>query len=174
MNAFCCLKGSGKTTLLDAISGRLNHKDEFFGEVYVNGRQLKKEQFRDCFSYVPQVGFCCWLCALRFLSCEGSEAVGEMRSHLPVIFSGELGTKQLMNRMNERRLCEQGQELDNDGTDCVFLFSFPERHFVKLPHRARVSDLHGFTNSSETPQRLHPEEGLCFTAFPQQGRGSVA
>ncbi|NWR67086.1 ABCG5 protein, partial [Bucorvus abyssinicus] len=46
--------GSGKTTLLDAISGRLRHKDKFFGEVYVNGRQLKKEQFRDCFSYVPQ------------------------------------------------------------------------------------------------------------------------
>ncbi|XP_065486805.1 ATP-binding cassette sub-family G member 5-like [Caloenas nicobarica] len=46
--------GSGKTTLLDAISGRLGQKDNFFGEVYVNGRQLKKEQFRDCFSYVPQ------------------------------------------------------------------------------------------------------------------------
>ncbi|NXM52578.1 ABCG5 protein, partial [Illadopsis cleaveri] len=46
--------GSGKTTLLDAISGRLAHKDNFFGEVYVNGRQLKREQFRDCFSYVPQ------------------------------------------------------------------------------------------------------------------------
>ncbi|XP_035176059.1 LOW QUALITY PROTEIN: ATP-binding cassette sub-family G member 5 [Oxyura jamaicensis] len=46
--------GSGKTTLLDAISGRLGHKDSFLGEVYVNGRQLKKEQFRDCFSYVPQ------------------------------------------------------------------------------------------------------------------------
>ncbi|OXB65481.1 hypothetical protein ASZ78_014832 [Callipepla squamata] len=46
--------GSGKTTLLDAISGRLEHKNNFFGEVYVNGRQLKKEQFRDCFSYVPQ------------------------------------------------------------------------------------------------------------------------
>ncbi|XP_040409516.1 ATP-binding cassette sub-family G member 5 [Cygnus olor] len=46
--------GSGKTTLLDAISGRLGHKDSFFGEVYVNGRHLKKEQFRDCFSYVPQ------------------------------------------------------------------------------------------------------------------------
>lgn len=53
---FFCLKGSGKTTLLDAISGRLGHKDNF-GEVYVNGRQLKKEQFRDCFSYVPQVDF---------------------------------------------------------------------------------------------------------------------
>ncbi|XP_051471574.1 ATP-binding cassette sub-family G member 5 isoform X2 [Apus apus] len=46
--------GSGKTTLLDAISGRLGHKDNFIGEVYVNGRQLKREQFRDCFSYVPQ------------------------------------------------------------------------------------------------------------------------
>lgn len=46
--------GSGKTTLLDAISGRLEDKDSFFGEVYVNGQQLKKEQFRDCFSYVPQ------------------------------------------------------------------------------------------------------------------------
>ncbi|XP_009977508.1 PREDICTED: ATP-binding cassette sub-family G member 5 [Tauraco erythrolophus] len=46
--------GSGKTTLLDAISGRLGYKDNFFGEVYVNGCQLKKEQFRDCFSYVPQ------------------------------------------------------------------------------------------------------------------------
>ncbi|TRZ18134.1 hypothetical protein HGM15179_008986 [Zosterops borbonicus] len=46
--------GSGKTTLLDAISGRLAHKGNFFGEVYVNGRQLKREQFRDCFSYVPQ------------------------------------------------------------------------------------------------------------------------
>ncbi|XP_027579206.2 ATP-binding cassette sub-family G member 5 isoform X1 [Pipra filicauda] len=46
--------GSGKTTLLDAISGRLTYKDSFSGEVYVNGRQLKKEQFRDCFSYVPQ------------------------------------------------------------------------------------------------------------------------
>ncbi|NXO02128.1 ABCG5 protein, partial [Rhinopomastus cyanomelas] len=45
--------GSGKTTLLDAISGRLGHKN-FSGEVCVNGRQLKKEQFRDCFSYVPQ------------------------------------------------------------------------------------------------------------------------
>ncbi|NXK59823.1 ABCG5 protein, partial [Sylvietta virens] len=46
--------GSGKTTLLDAVSGRLGHKNNFFGDVYVNGRQLKREQFRDCFSYVPQ------------------------------------------------------------------------------------------------------------------------
>uniref|UniRef100_A0A8C9N515 ATP binding cassette subfamily G member 5 n=1 Tax=Serinus canaria TaxID=9135 RepID=A0A8C9N515_SERCA len=47
--------GSGKTALLDAISGRLGHKDNFFGDVYVNGHQLKREQFRDCFSYMPQV-----------------------------------------------------------------------------------------------------------------------
>ncbi|NXX42707.1 ABCG5 protein, partial [Tricholaema leucomelas] len=46
--------GSGKTTLLDAVSGRLGDKENFFGEVYVNGHQLKREQFRDCFSYVPQ------------------------------------------------------------------------------------------------------------------------
>uniref|UniRef100_A0A7M4FC28 ATP binding cassette subfamily G member 5 n=1 Tax=Crocodylus porosus TaxID=8502 RepID=A0A7M4FC28_CROPO len=46
--------GSGKTTLLDAISGRLRHKGNFFGEVYVNGNELKKDQFKDCFSYVPQ------------------------------------------------------------------------------------------------------------------------
>ncbi|XP_057263479.1 ATP-binding cassette sub-family G member 5 isoform X2 [Pezoporus wallicus] len=47
--------GSGKTTLLDAISGRLGHKDNLFGDVYLNGCQLKKEQFKDCLSYVPQV-----------------------------------------------------------------------------------------------------------------------
>ncbi|XP_065535590.1 ATP-binding cassette sub-family G member 5 [Lathamus discolor] len=46
--------GSGKTTLLDAISGRLGHKDNLFGDVYLNGCQLKKEQFKDCLSYVPQ------------------------------------------------------------------------------------------------------------------------
>ncbi|NXP77236.1 ABCG5 protein, partial [Ramphastos sulfuratus] len=46
--------GSGKTTLLDAVSGRLRHKENLFGEVYVNGHQLKREQFRDCFSYMPQ------------------------------------------------------------------------------------------------------------------------
>lgn len=67
---FFCWKGSGKTTFLDAISGRLGHKDNFLGEVYVNGRQLKKEQFRDCFSYVPQVDFCVYFCALCFLSCK--------------------------------------------------------------------------------------------------------
>uniref|UniRef100_A0A8C8RL22 ATP binding cassette subfamily G member 5 n=1 Tax=Pelusios castaneus TaxID=367368 RepID=A0A8C8RL22_9SAUR len=46
--------GSGKTTLLDAISGRLRYKGNFFGDVYVNGHELKKEQFQDCFSYVLQ------------------------------------------------------------------------------------------------------------------------
>lgn len=58
------LKGSGKTTLLDAISGRLKDKDNFFGEVYVNGHHLKKEHFRDCFSYVPQVNLHICLCVL--------------------------------------------------------------------------------------------------------------
>ncbi|XP_077138503.1 ATP-binding cassette sub-family G member 5 isoform X1 [Ranitomeya variabilis] len=46
--------GSGKTTLLDAISGRIGHKGTLVGEVHVNGSQLKKEQFQDCFSYVLQ------------------------------------------------------------------------------------------------------------------------
>ncbi|XP_074844638.1 ATP-binding cassette sub-family G member 5 [Carettochelys insculpta] len=46
--------GSGKTTLLDAISGRLIHKGNFLGDVYVNGHELKKEQFKNCFSYVQQ------------------------------------------------------------------------------------------------------------------------
>uniref|UniRef100_A0A2I3GD20 ATP binding cassette subfamily G member 5 n=1 Tax=Nomascus leucogenys TaxID=61853 RepID=A0A2I3GD20_NOMLE len=46
--------GSGKTTLLDAISGRLRRTGTFLGEVYVNGRALRREQFQDCFSYVLQ------------------------------------------------------------------------------------------------------------------------
>ncbi|XP_072265876.1 ATP-binding cassette sub-family G member 5 [Pyxicephalus adspersus] len=46
--------GSGKTTLLDAISGRIGSKGTLLGDVYVNGSQLKKEQFQDCFSYVLQ------------------------------------------------------------------------------------------------------------------------
>ncbi|XP_075719348.1 ATP-binding cassette sub-family G member 5 [Rhinoderma darwinii] len=46
--------GSGKTTLLDAISGRIGQKGTLLGEVYVNGSQLRKEQFQDCFSYVLQ------------------------------------------------------------------------------------------------------------------------
>ncbi|XP_075057074.1 ATP-binding cassette sub-family G member 5 [Mixophyes fleayi] len=46
--------GSGKTTLLDAISGRIGSKGTLLGEVYVNGSQIKKERFQDCFSYVLQ------------------------------------------------------------------------------------------------------------------------
>ncbi|XP_042323952.1 LOW QUALITY PROTEIN: ATP-binding cassette sub-family G member 5 [Sceloporus undulatus] len=46
--------GSGKTTLLDAIAGRLNHKTNFLGQVYVNGRELRQKQFQKCFSYVLQ------------------------------------------------------------------------------------------------------------------------
>ncbi|XP_054839494.1 ATP-binding cassette sub-family G member 5 [Eublepharis macularius] len=46
--------GSGKTTLLDAIAGRLSHKSNFVGQVYVNGHELHQDQFQDCFSYVLQ------------------------------------------------------------------------------------------------------------------------
>ncbi|XP_061482109.1 ATP-binding cassette sub-family G member 5 [Rhineura floridana] len=46
--------GSGKTTLLDAIAGRLSHKTNFAGQVYVNGQELRPEQFQDTFSYVLQ------------------------------------------------------------------------------------------------------------------------
>ncbi|XP_004400221.1 PREDICTED: ATP-binding cassette sub-family G member 5 [Odobenus rosmarus divergens] len=46
--------GSGKTTLLDAMSGRLRRTGTFLGEVVVNGRPLRREQFQDCFSYVQQ------------------------------------------------------------------------------------------------------------------------
>uniref|UniRef100_A0A6J0U6A8 ATP-binding cassette sub-family G member 5 n=1 Tax=Pogona vitticeps TaxID=103695 RepID=A0A6J0U6A8_9SAUR len=46
--------GSGKTTLLDAIAGRLNHEAAFTGQVYVNGRELRQQQFQKCFSYVLQ------------------------------------------------------------------------------------------------------------------------
>lgn len=53
---FSCLTGSGKTTLLDAMSGRLRCTGTFLGEVVVNGRPLRREQFQDCFSYVQQVG----------------------------------------------------------------------------------------------------------------------
>lgn len=48
-------KGSGKTTLLDAISGRIGNQGTLLGEVFVNGRKLKQEQYQDCFSYVLQV-----------------------------------------------------------------------------------------------------------------------
>ncbi|XP_005077314.1 ATP-binding cassette sub-family G member 5 [Mesocricetus auratus] len=46
--------GSGKTTLLDAISGRLRRTGTLEGEVFVNGRELRRDQFQDCFSYVLQ------------------------------------------------------------------------------------------------------------------------
>ncbi|TRY64886.1 hypothetical protein DNTS_024587 [Danionella cerebrum] len=46
--------GSGKTTLLDAIAGRIGNSGKLKGEVFVNGRKLKTEQFQDCFSYVLQ------------------------------------------------------------------------------------------------------------------------
>uniref|UniRef100_A0A8C6RYQ8 ATP binding cassette subfamily G member 5 n=1 Tax=Nannospalax galili TaxID=1026970 RepID=A0A8C6RYQ8_NANGA len=46
--------GSGKTTLLDAISGRLRRTGTLEGEVFVNGRSLRRDQFQDCFSYVLQ------------------------------------------------------------------------------------------------------------------------
>uniref|UniRef100_A0A3B4YU31 ATP-binding cassette sub-family G member 5 n=1 Tax=Stegastes partitus TaxID=144197 RepID=A0A3B4YU31_9TELE len=46
--------GSGKTTLLDAISGRIGNSGTLLGDVYVNGRKLKREEYQDCFSYVLQ------------------------------------------------------------------------------------------------------------------------
>ncbi|XP_013887735.1 ATP-binding cassette sub-family G member 5 [Austrofundulus limnaeus] len=46
--------GSGKTTLLDAISGRIGSDGTLLGEVFINGRKLKREEYQDCFSYVLQ------------------------------------------------------------------------------------------------------------------------
>ncbi|XP_051945909.1 ATP-binding cassette sub-family G member 5 [Xyrauchen texanus] len=46
--------GSGKTTLLDTIAGRIGNSGTLQGEVFVNGRKLKREEFQDCFSYVLQ------------------------------------------------------------------------------------------------------------------------
>lgn len=46
--------GSGKTTLLDAISGRIGNSGKLLGEVFINGRKLKREEYQDCFSYVLQ------------------------------------------------------------------------------------------------------------------------
>ena len=51
---FYC-KGSGKTTLLDAISGRIGNPDTLLGDVFINGRKLRREEYQDCFSYVLQV-----------------------------------------------------------------------------------------------------------------------
>ncbi|OWK10554.1 ABCG5, partial [Cervus elaphus hippelaphus] len=50
----CRPPGSGKTTLLDAMSGRLRRTGTLLGEVFVNGQELRREQFQDCFSYVLQ------------------------------------------------------------------------------------------------------------------------
>lgn len=50
-----CCKGSGKTTLLDAVSGRIGNSGMLLGEVFINGRELKREEYQDCFSYVLQV-----------------------------------------------------------------------------------------------------------------------
>ncbi|XP_047206638.1 ATP-binding cassette sub-family G member 5 [Girardinichthys multiradiatus] len=46
--------GSGKTTLLDAIAGRIGSSSTLLGEVFINGRKLKREEYQDCFSYVLQ------------------------------------------------------------------------------------------------------------------------
>ncbi|CAN9499624.1 unnamed protein product [Ophioblennius macclurei] len=46
--------GSGKTTLLDAISGRIGNSGTLQGEIFVNGRKLKQNEYQDCFSYVLQ------------------------------------------------------------------------------------------------------------------------
>lgn len=48
-------EGSGKTTLLDAIAGRIGNSGTLLGEVFINGRKLKREEYQDCFSYVLQV-----------------------------------------------------------------------------------------------------------------------
>ncbi|XP_073337440.1 ATP-binding cassette sub-family G member 5 [Pagrus major] len=45
--------GSGKTTLLDAISGRIGNST-LLGEVFINGRKMKRNEYQDCFSYVLQ------------------------------------------------------------------------------------------------------------------------
>ncbi|KAG7228535.1 hypothetical protein INR49_007709 [Caranx melampygus] len=46
--------GSGKTTLLDAISGRIGNCGTLQGDIFINGRKLKREEYQDCFSYVLQ------------------------------------------------------------------------------------------------------------------------
>ncbi|KAM9365538.1 ATP-binding cassette sub-family G member 5 [Pholidichthys leucotaenia] len=46
--------GSGKTTLLDAISGRIGNTGTLLGDVFINGRKLKRKEYQDCFSYVLQ------------------------------------------------------------------------------------------------------------------------
>ncbi|TNM99532.1 hypothetical protein fugu_012565 [Takifugu bimaculatus] len=51
----CCLSvSSGKTTLLDAVAGRIGNAGTLLGDVFINGRKIKREKFQDCFSYVLQ------------------------------------------------------------------------------------------------------------------------
>ncbi|CAF97088.1 unnamed protein product, partial [Tetraodon nigroviridis] len=46
--------GSGKTTLLDAIAGRIGNAGTLLGDVFINGRKIKRAKSQDCFSYVLQ------------------------------------------------------------------------------------------------------------------------
>lgn len=52
---FLLFSGSGKTTLLDAVAGRIGNAGTLLGDVFINGRKIKREKFQDCFSYVLQV-----------------------------------------------------------------------------------------------------------------------
>lgn len=52
---FFRFSGSGKTTLLDAIAGRIGAAGTLLGDVFINGRKIKRAKFQDCFSYVLQV-----------------------------------------------------------------------------------------------------------------------
>lgn len=47
--------GSGKTTLLDAVAGRIGSAGTLSGDIFINGRKIKREKYQDCFSYVLQV-----------------------------------------------------------------------------------------------------------------------
>lgn len=47
--------GSGKTTLLDAIAGRIGNAGTLLGDIFINGRKIKRAKSQDCFSYVLQV-----------------------------------------------------------------------------------------------------------------------
>lgn len=40
---------------MDAISGRIGNCGTLLGDVFVNGKKLKREEYKDCFSYVLQV-----------------------------------------------------------------------------------------------------------------------
>lgn len=52
---FFWFSGSGKTTLLDAIAGRIGNAGTLVGDVFINGRRVKRAKSQDCFSYVLQV-----------------------------------------------------------------------------------------------------------------------